>query len=114
MLNRKKLFGTRPQSNEGAGSLRPPQAGQVDRVSKRKPFWSECSVQSIRGTDSRFQVKRQGVILDVGKLGARVRFRSKTKLPTQVTIDAPRLGLRRDAEIIWQDEFDAGMRFLAD
>lgn len=114
MLNRRKSFGTRSRSRNP--NLAPVRSltGRVSRVSKRKAFWSVCVVESAHGTDSRYQMKREGIILDAGKRGARVRFRSKAKLPDRVTVKAPRLGLARDAEIIWQDEFDAGMKFVAD
>jgi hypothetical protein len=74
----------------------------------RKDLWCVCLIETKGGE------KREGVIIDVSKTGARVRFRSRGKLPRVVRIKASRIGLRRFARVVWQSTFDAGLEFVSD
>lgn len=77
------------------------------RKAPRKGAWCVCSVKAINSES------REGVILDVSATGARVRFDRRGTLPQQVTIKAGRIGLRRNARVVWQDLYDAGLEFTA-
>lgn len=78
------------------------------RRGPRKDLWCVCSVETKGGEI------REGVIVDISKTGARVRFRSRGTLPRVVRVKASRLGLKRFARIIWQSAFDAGLEFVPD
>lgn len=77
-----------------------------NRRGLRKDLWCVCSVETKGGE------KREGVIIDISKSGARVRFRSRGTLPNVVRIKASRIGLKRFARVIWQSAFDAGLEFV--
>jgi len=78
------------------------------RRGARKTLWCVCSVETRGGE------VREGVIVDVSKTGARIRFRSRGTLPGVVRIKASRIGLSRFARVVWQSDFDAGLEFVAD
>lgn len=92
--------------------LRPVSEIEQERNSERDPKWCVCVVTSVEETTEQRQSVREGIILDAGSAGARVRFRSKSRLPGEVTIKASRIGLERVARVIWQDEFDAGLAYI--
>ena len=92
--------------------LRPATEDEQERGSERDPKWCVCVVTSVEETSEQRQSVREGVILDAGSAGARVRFRSKSRLPGAVTIKASRIGLDRVARVIWQDEFDDGLAYI--
>lgn len=73
----------------------------------RKGIWCVCSIYFESGE------VREGIILDVSKTGARIRFRSKGEMPQVVKIKASRIGLNRFARVVWQSTFDAGLEFIA-
>lgn len=73
----------------------------------RKGIWCVCTVYSESGA------AREGIILDVSKTGARIRFRNRGTLPPIVKIKASRIGLNRFARVVWQSTFDAGLDFIA-
>ena len=85
--------------------LRPP---SEKRRGARKGIWCVCSILTEAGDI------REGIILDVSKTGARVRFRSRGTLPRVVKIKASRIGLNRYARVVWQSTFDAGFEFIPD
>ncbi len=78
------------------------------RRGERRELWCICSVETKGGE------KREGVIVDISKTGARVRFRSRGTLPSVVRVKASRIGLKRFARVIWQSAFDAGLEFVPD
>jgi len=82
-------------------STRPHQQRSV-----RKNVWCVCTLV-LNGADL-----REAVIIDVSKSGARLRFRVRGQLPPVVRIQATRLGLNRMADVVWQDTYNAGLRFL--
>ncbi len=77
-----------------------------NRRMPRKGVWCVCSVYTEGGE------AREGIILDVSKTGARIRFRSRGTLPEIVKIKASRIGLNRYARVAWQTTFDAGLEFI--
>lgn len=77
------------------------------RTAPRKDSWAECSLMSAEGA------QWKGVIIDVSRLGARVRFRHRSQLPGRVRIVSPRYKLNRIARVVWQDDSDAGLEFEA-
>jgi hypothetical protein len=77
------------------------------RRAMRKGIWCVCTVYSESGAS------REGIILDVSKTGARIRFRDRGTLPPIVKIKASRIGLNRFARVVWQSTFDAGLDFIA-
>lgn len=79
---------------------------QDKRRAPRKGVWCVCSVISQSGAI------REGIILDVSKTGARVRFRNRGTLPPIVKVKASRIGLNRFARVVWQTTFDAGIEFV--
>lgn len=78
------------------------------RRGPRKGVWCVCVIETRGGE------KREGVIIDISKTGARIRFRSRGTLPDVVRIRASRIGLSRFARVVWQSEFDAGIEFVPD
>lgn len=72
----------------------------------RKNVWCVCALS----TNS--ENSREAIIIDVSRTGARVRFRQRCRLPGKVRIKAGRLGLNRMAEVVWQDNYNAGLRFI--
>ena len=78
------------------------------RRGPRRDLWCVCSVESKGGE------KREGVIVDISKTGARIRFRTRGTLPGVVRVKASRIGLKRFARVIWQSTFDAGLEFVPD
>lgn len=99
-------------ASEAIPVLRPAIEDEQDRSSERDPKWCVCVVTSVEQNSEQRQTVREGIILDAGSAGARVRFRSKSRLPGAVTIKASRIGLDRVARVIWQDEFDAGLAYI--
>ncbi len=72
----------------------------------RKDLWCVCRIISDGGD------VREAVILNVSKSGARLRFRSRVCLPSMVRIKAGRIGLNRMAKVVWQNTYDAGVKFV--
>ena len=72
----------------------------------RDDTYVECAVSTGPGHLER------GIVVDVSETGARIRFYSRWTLPGRVRISAPRLGLDREAEVVWQDFNEAGLKFL--
>ncbi len=111
----KAKFGARKlqsRANAEIPVLRPNEKSTHKRSGERNPKWCVCVVNSLDGTSHQSQIVREGIVLDAGTTGARVRFRSKSKLPNTVSIKASRIGLNRTARVIWQDQFDAGLAFI--
>ena len=77
-----------------------------NRRAIRKGVWCVCAV-SFEGGEL-----REGIILDISKTGARIRFRSRGTMPPMVRIKATRIGLNRFARVVWQTAFDAGLEFV--
>jgi hypothetical protein len=78
-----------------------------NRAAARKGIWCVCSVYTESGS------VREGIILDISKTGARIRFRNRGTLPPIVKIKASRIGLNRFARVVWQTTYDAGLEFIA-
>ena len=111
----KAQFGARKAQTQAVTAipvLRPDSKTSQKRSGQRNPKWCVCVVNSLEETTNQTPMVREGIILDAGSSGARVRFRSKSKLPNTVSIRASRIGLNRHARVIWQDEFDAGLAFI--
>jgi hypothetical protein len=79
-----------------------------NRRGARKGIWCVCTVYSEGGA------AREGIIPDVSKSGARIRFRTRGTLPTIAKIKASRIGLNPFARVVWQSTFDAGLEFIVD
>ena len=77
------------------------------RGAPRKGVWCVCQVMTREGAI------REGIILDVSKTGARIRFRDRGELPDIVKIKASRIGLHRFARVVWQRSPDAGLEFIS-
>lgn len=56
---------------------------------------------------------RKGIVVDLSATGARIRFSERGELPDRVTLRIQGLSGLRDAEKVWQETHDAGVRFLA-
>lgn len=81
---------------------------RTKRQFARTDAWAVCQVILESGA------VKEGVLLDFSEGGARVRFRSRSTLPSRMQIKALRHGLNRKAELVWQDVFDVGLRFVDD
>lgn len=79
-----------------------------NRRGPRKDLWCVCTIETKGGE------VREGVIVDISKTGARVRFRTRGLLPSVVRVKASRIGLKRYAKVVWQSTFDAGIEFVPD
>ena len=55
---------------------------------------------------------RKGIIVDLSPGGARIRFSQRGELPGHVSLRIEGISGYRDAEIVWQETHDAGVRFL--
>ena len=115
MRNRAKFSARtlRPLDSHIAPIVRPVYADHTVREGDRKGHWCVCTVYSTDSNRTQQQMAREAIILDVSETGARIRFRSKSRLPKTLFLKASRLGLRRYARVIWQDEFDAGIVFVS-
>ncbi len=76
------------------------------RRAQRKGLWCVCLIATEAAP------LREAIILDVSRTGARIRFRSKGRLPAKIMIKASRIGLNRGARVVWQTSFDAGIEFI--
>lgn len=54
---------------------------------------------------------RKGVVIDMSASGARVRFSQRASLPETVTLKIEGVPGARQAQIVWQEAMDAGLRF---
>ena len=79
-----------------------------NRRGPRKGVWCVCAIET-RGGEA-----REGVIVDISKTGARVRFRSRGALPQVVRIKASRIGLSRFARVVCLSDYDAGLECVPD
>lgn len=75
------------------------------RLLDRDKTFAECSITSPTGETS------TGIVIDHSKTGLRVRFRNHYRLPRFVSIRVARLGVHRNAEVMWQDKGDAGLKY---
>jgi len=87
----KKVVRARPVSNR--------------RRAARDHAFAVCRVMTENGP------LQEGVIVDISQTGARVRFKSRCRLPETLRIIAPRIKLDRTAHVVWQDINDAGLHF---
>ena len=56
---------------------------------------------------------RKGIVVDLSTAGARIRFSERGELPGRVTLRIQGLSGLHEAETVWQESHDAGVRFLA-
>ncbi|MEM6665481.1 MAG: PilZ domain-containing protein [Pseudomonadota bacterium] len=54
---------------------------------------------------------RKGVIVDLSATGARIRFSQRGELPDRVTLRIEGLSGNKEADMVWQEAYDAGVRF---
>jgi len=54
---------------------------------------------------------RRGIIVDISPTGARVRFSQRGELPERVDVKIEGVPGTRQAEVVWQETHDAGLRF---
>jgi len=83
-----------------------PAKAKITRRHTREDAWAVCRVHL--GQDA----FREGIVLDLSEGGARVRFRTRGSLPPRVRLSCPRLNVNREASVVWQDVFDAGLQFV--
>ncbi|MEO0464900.1 MAG: PilZ domain-containing protein [Pseudomonadota bacterium] len=55
---------------------------------------------------------RKGIVVDLSPTGARIRFSQRGELPGRVSMRIEGMGGYRDAETVWQETHDAGVRFI--
>jgi hypothetical protein len=90
---------SRPKANTWVGGER------NRRRAGRDYAFAICRVMTENGQ------LQEGVIVDISETGARVRFKSRCRLPETLRIIAPRIQLDRTASLVWQDLNDAGIHF---
>lgn len=91
-----------------AENPKPGQDAEARRSAQRQSKWAVCKVVFIDETSS-----LSGVLVDVSETGARVRFvTGGGHISRLVRLEAPVVGLRREAELVWRDQSEAGFRFL--
>ena len=54
--------------------------------------------------------RRKGVVMDHADNGVRLRFPSNERLPPVVTLNARAIGLEGPADVVWQNNSEAGLR----
>lgn len=72
----------------------------------RETAWATCRLTWTGGSDS-------GVLLDISKTGARVRFNHRPSLPAVVRLHVNAQSIKVDAEVVRVDDVDVGLRFLS-
>lgn len=55
---------------------------------------------------------RRGVVIDLSPTGARLRFSQRGGLPDTLKVKIAGMAGERRAEVVWQEDTDAGIRFL--
>lgn len=55
---------------------------------------------------------REGVVINLSKTGARIRFHTRASVPSKMIIKCPRYRLHRPARLVWQAGFDIGIQFF--
>lgn len=78
---------------------------KINRADRRSQTWAVCNVRLPTGS------VREGVIVDISRNGARLRCRTRGVLPGSIHVTSSQLGLDHQAQITWQDTYDAGLRF---
>lgn len=54
--------------------------------------------------------RRKGVVMDYADNGVRLRFPTNERLPPVVKLHARAIGLEGDADVVWQNNSEAGLR----
>ncbi len=54
--------------------------------------------------------RRKGVVMDFTETGLRIRFPTNERLPPVVTLHASSVGLKGVADVVWQNNSEAGLR----
>jgi hypothetical protein len=86
-----------------------PSPSEGRRAAARQSKWAVCKITFIDEHGS-----LSGVLVDVSETGARVRFvTGGGHISRQVRLEAPVIGLRRNAELVWRDRTEAGFRFTS-
>lgn len=85
-----------------------PARAVIRRRFERDDAWAVCRVHLTTGP------VQEGILLDVSDGGARVRFRTRGRLSPYVRITSHRHQLDRQAKVVWQDMYDAGLQFVDD
>lgn len=98
-----KLLNRKPAMPDSAVDDVPPEL----RQSEREGAYRVVSVTYPSG------YIRKGIVVDLSSTGARVRFSERGELPDKITLRIEGLSGRREAETVWQETHDAGLRFLA-
>ena len=55
---------------------------------------------------------REGVVVNLSKTGARIRFHTRSAVPGKMIIKCPRYRIHRPARLVWQAGFDIGVQFF--
>lgn len=83
----------------------PPSHKQKKR-SQREPHFKQAVL--ILETGQKLTV----VLKNLSETGARIEMRERMPLPDRVVLSEPMLGLKRSAQIAWQVDGMAGLRFI--
>ncbi len=72
----------------------------------RTQTWAVCYVIDPQGD------RVEGIMIDYSSSGARIRFRHRTAFAERVRLQSPKLRLDRLAEIVRNEVYDIGVRFI--
>lgn len=72
----------------------------------RTQTWAVCYIVDPQGD------RVEGIMIDYSSSGARIRFRHRTAFSGRVRLQSPKLRLDRLAEIVRNEVYDIGVRFI--
>ena len=93
----------------GAKATQPTSLSPVQSKHPRAPREETWAVMSAK-----FQTGevREGVVVNLSKTGARIRFHTRAAVPAKMIIKCPRYRIHRPAKLVWQSGFDIGVQFF--
>jgi hypothetical protein len=97
----------------GSKKSAPVEPGRVNDIASAEPdlarpiraaVYREASVTYESG------YRRKGVVMDFTDNGLRIRFPTNEALPPVVNVHARAVGLEGEADVVWQNNSEAGLR----
>lgn len=97
------------------GSKKPAlvESARVERVAAAVPDSARpVRVQVYREAYITYEsgYRRKGVVMDFIETGLRIRFPTKELLPPVVSVNARAVGIKGEADVVWQKNTEAGLR----
>ncbi len=79
---------------------------RIERA-RREEAWAPCQITWPLGPVI------EGILMDHSETGARVRFRHRGVMPTEIRLICPRLRIDRMASVVRRDTTDIGLHFIS-